>query len=70
MKDPNRAAEFLSKLADLFEQYDCAVGYTNADDGTHIQMDGEDVFADHLTMDAAKVLREAAASLIMATATS
>ena len=37
----NRAARFLNKLADLLEEYDAELDYTNSDDGIHVTVNQE-----------------------------
>ena len=51
--------EFLTKLADLCDEYRAGFGYTWHDDGTHIYMDGKDVFCGFVDEGAAQTLREA-----------
>ena len=36
--------EFLTKLADLLDEYDASLTYTNEDDGIHIELQGTEVF--------------------------
>jgi hypothetical protein len=52
-------SEFLSKLADLCDEYNAGFTYTKDDDGIHVLIDGIDVFADYLDMDAAGTIRKA-----------
>ncbi len=63
-----RGKEFLTKLADLLEQYDAEIRYTQADNGLHISVDDSEVFAGWLeelggSNDGPKDLREAATKL-------
>jgi len=51
--------EFLRKLADLCAEYDAGFTYTNADDGTHILVDGEVVFVGFIENDASSTIRKA-----------
>jgi hypothetical protein len=51
--------EFLTKLADLCEQYNAGFFYTIDDDGVHISIDGDDIFVGHL-MDPVTEMRVAA----------
>lgn len=52
--------EFLEELAQLCEKYKAAFGYTTDDDGIHIELDGEEVFAGYLFEEtAAEELRAA-----------
>ena len=37
--------EFLTKLADLLDEYDASLTYTTADDGIHVALQGTEVFA-------------------------
>jgi hypothetical protein len=39
---------FLSNLADLLAMYDAGISYTTADDGVHIEVDGQEIFAGFL----------------------
>lgn len=41
-------AAFLRRLADLCEEFDASISYTNDDDGTHIEISGEQVFVGYL----------------------
>lgn len=51
---------FLLKLAQLCEDYKATITYTSSDDGTHIRVDGKDIFVGYLDdHDAATVLRKA-----------
>jgi hypothetical protein len=54
-----KQAEFLKKLADLCAQYNAGFTYTNDDNGTHVLVDGQDIFAAHLEIDAADEIRKA-----------
>lgn len=36
--------EFLLRLADLCEEHKAALGYTNSDDGIHVELAGREVF--------------------------
>lgn len=38
--------EFLTKLADLCEEYRAGLGYTIDDDGVHVYIDDEDIVFD------------------------
>ena len=52
--------EFLEKLAELCERYNATFYYTTDDDGTHIDLNGEEIFVGDLgysRIDAAKELR-------------
>ncbi len=37
--------EFLTKLADLLDEYDASLTYTTGDDGIHVALQGTQVFA-------------------------
>jgi hypothetical protein len=37
--------EFLTKLADLLDEYDASLSYTTADDGIHVDLQDTEVFA-------------------------
>jgi hypothetical protein len=68
--ETKRTGEFLTKLADLCEEYDAAFSYTNNDDGIHVRINGEDVLvSDSLdAKDLAKDLRDCVARLSLAVA--
>ncbi|MDP1772425.1 hypothetical protein [Methylobacter tundripaludum] len=59
-----KQSEFLKKLADLCDEYNAGFTYTNNDDGTHVLVDGDDIFADHLDTDAAGMFRKTLSSKI------
>lgn len=56
MTEAQRA--FLEKLAALCDEYKAGFGYTRDDDGTHIYVDGVDVFNGFIDDDLVKDLRE------------
>ena len=58
-KKRERAARLLLRLAALCDEFGAGFTYTNADDGVHISIDGEDVYVGHL-LDPAKDLTDAA----------
>lgn len=40
----DKEREFLTKLADLCEEYNAGIGYSWRDDGIHIEVDDKEVF--------------------------
>lgn len=56
VKEINHAKIFLTRLADLCDQFNASLYYTTDDDGINITVNGELVFAD--LMDDTKHLRE------------
>lgn len=55
-------ADFLKKLADLCDEYNAGFTYTTDDDGTHILVDGNDIFAGYIDTNAAAIFRKALSS--------
>ena len=63
---PESKILFLERLADLCEEYDADIFYTNNDDGIHISLggeDGEEVFVNSDFGNLAEELRKAALDL-------
>ena len=58
MSKAKQANEFLTKLADLCEEYNAGFSYDNNDCGVSITLDGEVVFCDFIDEDTVKLLRE------------
>ena len=44
MQLPPHEKEFLTKLADLLDEYDASLTYTTNDDGIHVELQGTEVF--------------------------
>ena len=55
----DRQKDFLLRLAALCDEFRAEFGYTNNDDGIHIELDGAEVFADFLSGNAGEALRTA-----------
>ena len=55
----DRPRELLHRLSELCAEYCVGFGYTNHDDGTHITVDGQEVFIGFLDGNAAELLRQA-----------
>ena len=56
----NNRINFLEQLAALLEDYNAELYYTTDDDGIHIDIDGDEIFAGHLSSsDAPAELRRA-----------